>query len=52
MINLVNIAAGTEITINLLEIKENIKKVRAASHATISATKKTGKKIKKIVIGK
>ena len=51
MINLVNIAAGTTVAVNLLTIKDTIKKVKTASHGVVVGTKKTGKKVKKVVVG-
>ena len=47
--NLVSIAAGTTIALNLLEIKENVQKIRVASHMVIKGSKVAGKKIKKVL---
>ena len=44
-INITGIAAGTTIAVNLLEIKANIAKVRAAAKATKRVTVKVAKKV-------
>ena len=44
-INITGIAAGTTIAVNLLEIRANIAKVRAAAKATKRVTVKVAKKV-------
>ncbi len=52
MISVIRAAAWTGLTLDLLHIKDEILAAKKASHATVSATKKTGKKVKSLIKAK